>query len=127
MSQLHEIEIGKTRRVIGYVLSILVSLMLLFSGVMKIIGVPEMAENMAKIPNIGEMVTVIGVIELVSLALYWIPKTSNLGFFLLCSYAGGIIVGEIVTGEPPIPGTVVAVLLYVSTFLRKPSLSGLGI
>ena len=127
MSSLHEDGISKSRKIIGYVLSILPSAMILLSGVMKVIGSEEMKANMSAIPNFGELLFLIGVLELVCLLLYWIPKTSNLGFFLLCSYAGGIIVAEIVAGGPPIPGVPVAVLFYVGTFLRKPSLLGLGI
>lgn len=127
MLSLHEDGISKTRRVVGYTLSILVSAMLLFAGLMKVAGAEEMLANMSKIPNIGELVTPIGIIELVCLALYWIPKTSNIGFFLLCSYAGGIIVAEIVGGELPAPGIMVSALLYIGTMLRKPSLFGLGI
>ena len=94
---------------------------------MKLMGAEEMKANMSAIPNVGELLGTIGAIELICLILYWIQKTSNLGFFLLCSYVGGIIVAEMVAGGPPIPGVPVAVLLYVGTFLRKPSLLGLGI
>ena len=124
---LHEAGISKTRRIAGYVLSIIPSLMLLLAGVMKLSGSEEMKNNMAAIPNIADMTFLIGVIELVSLALYWIPRTSNIGFFLLASYAGGIIVAEIVAGGMPLPGVPLAIMLYVGTMLRKPSLSGLGI
>lgn len=127
MSTLHEPQIGKARKIVGYVLSILASLLILFSGLSKIAGTEEMVENMSKLPNFIDKLMLIGVLELVILALYWIPKTSNIGFFLLASYAGGIIVGEIVAGDMPIPGMMVATLFYLGTMLRKPALSGLGI
>ncbi len=127
MSTLHEPQIGKARKIVGYVLSILASLLILFSGLSKIAGTEEMVENMSKLPNFIDKLMLIGVLELVILALYWIPKTSNIGFFLLASYAGGIIVGEIVAGDMPIPGMMVATLFYIGTMLRKPALSGLGI
>lgn len=127
MSSLHDSEIGKTRRVSGYIISIIPSVMIAMSGVMKLLDSDEIRANMNGIPNLSEMMVLIGVIELVCLIFYWIPKTSNLGFFLLCSYVGGIIVAELVAGGPPIPGIPVAILLYVGTFLRKPSLLSLGI
>ena len=127
MSRLHELEISKVRKVSGYLMSIIPSLMIAMSGVMKLVGSEEMKSNMNAIPNFGELLVFVGVLELVCLIFYWIPKTSNLGFFLLCSYVGGIIVAEMVAGGPPVPGIPVAILLYVGTFLRKPSLLGLGI
>ena len=127
MLSLHDLEISKARKISGYIISIIPSLMIATSGVMKLMGAEEMKANMSAIPNVGELLGTIGAIELICLILYWIPKTSNLGFFLLCSYVGGIIVAEMVAGGPPIPGVPVAVLLYVGTFLRKPSLLSLGI
>lgn len=125
--QLHETHISKTRKIAGYALSIIPSLMLLMAGIMKVIGHEALVENMSKITNWGDKILLVGIIELVALALYWIPKTSNIGFFLLASYAGGIIVAEVVGGDFPLPGIMVATMLYVGTMLRKPSLSGLSI
>jgi len=90
----------------------------------KLTASEEIVENLAQY-NIHPQL--LGVVLLGSLALYLVPKTSNIGFFLLCSYMGGVIVGELVRGEMPIVGIVLATLLYVGTMLRKPELSGLGI
>lgn len=126
MSTLHNPKIRKARKITGYILSILPSLMITFSGVAKIAGVPEMIDNMRNI-KLGEFTSFIGVLEIICVIVYWIPKTSNIGFFLLCSYTGGIIVGELVGGGMPIPGLMLSTMLYVGTMLRKPNLSGLGI
>ena len=64
----------------------------------------------------------IGLIEIFVVVLYWIPKTMNIGFFLFCSYAGGIVVGELIHGDVPLPGLVTGAMVYVGTLLRKPSL-----
>jgi hypothetical protein len=127
VNTLHETQISKTRRITGYALSIIPSLMILMAGIMKVIGNEGMLENMNKINNWGDKMLLIGLIELGALALYWIPKTMNIGFFLLASFGGGIIVAEVVGGDIPIPGIMVSSLLYAGTFLRKPSLSGLSI
>ena len=65
-----------------------------------------------------------GAIIVVCLALYWIPKTSSVGFLLLCSFGGGMIVAEIVAGHMPIPGIMLSSMVYVGTILRKPSILG---
>ena len=123
--RLHELEISKTRKITGYVLSILPSLMIVFSGMNKILGSEWMVQAMNTIPNIGEMTPFIGALEISCVILFWIPKTSNIGFFLLCSYTGGIIVAEIVASHTPMPGIVLAIFIYLGTMLRKPYLSGL--
>ncbi|HAA20673.1 MAG TPA: hypothetical protein DCP28_18630 [Cytophagales bacterium] len=126
MSALFESNISKGRRIAGLIVSILPSLMIAFSGFSKVTKADEMVQNMSAV-GLGDKVVLIGAIELIALALYWIPKTSSLGFALMASYAGGIIAIELTGGAPPLPGLMVAVLFYVGTYLRKPSLSGLGI
>lgn len=127
MSTLHETQIGKGRKIAGYVLTILPSLMLLMSGIFKLIGSEEIEKNMSAIPNLLDSIFAIGLAEILAVVLYWIPKTSNIGFFLLASYGGGIILGEIISGQPPVTGIIITTMIYVGTMLRKPALSGLGI
>ncbi len=126
MSTLHEPGINKTRKIIGYLLSILPSLMVLVSGFLKFTEEAAIFETLEKL-GVAEHAVLIGGIEIFLVLLYWIPKVSNIGFFLFCSYAGGIIVGELIIGDIPVPGVTIAILVYVGTLLRKPSLSGLDI
>ena len=72
--------------------------------------------------GVAEHAVAIGLIEIFVVVLYWIPKTMNIGFFLFCSYAGGIVVGELIHGDVPLPGLVTGAMVYVGTLLRKPSL-----
>ena len=74
--------------------------------------------------NLAEHAVVIGLIEIGVVILYWIPKTCNIGFFLFCSYCGGIIVGELILGDVPLPGLATGAMVYIGTLLRKPSLLG---
>ena len=126
MSNLHEPGISKPRRITGYVLSVLPSLMVLLSGFVKFSKNEMILENLERL-GVAEHAVLIGLVEILCVVLYWIPRTSNIGFFLFCSYAGGIIVGELILGDIPIPGIVTAIMIYTGTMLRKPSLSGLGI
>lgn len=116
-------EISKTRNIIGWVLSALPVLALLGGSFNKISGKAELA---AKLPYISSL-PMLGVLSLICVILYLIPKTSNIGFFLMCSYYGGVIVGELAMGEFPLIGILLSIALYVGTMLRKPKLSGLGI
>ena len=127
MTSLHETQISKARKIAGYTISIIASFMLFMAGIMKIIGNEEMKINMTKVTNFGDKLMLIGILEIIILILFWIPRTMNIGFFLLASFGGGIIVAEIVTGEMPVAGILVTTLFYVGTILRKPTLSGLNI
>ena len=130
MAKFHEDQIGKAQKITGYVLSILFSIQILMAGFLKVIGEAAIVERMNNIPNWGDKLMFIGLLELILLALYWIPKTQKLGFYLLCAFVGGIIVAEIAAGThveqgaPPagLVGIVTAVLLYAGTILRKPSM-----
>lgn len=120
-------EISKKRRTIGWVLSGIACAAILTSGTAKLLGVEAIEDSLIQI-NLEQYMTFIGGLEIFCVILYLIPPISNIGFFLLCSYVGGIIAAEMAMGAiPPIIGIVIAILLYVGTMLRKPSLSGLGI
>lgn len=130
MAKFHEDHIGKAQKITGYVLSILFSINIFMAGILKVIHEASIVERMNNIPNWGDKLAFIGILELVLLVCYWIPKTQKLGFYLLCAFVGGIIVAEVAAGThveqgaPPAPlvGIITATLLYAGTFLRKPSL-----
>jgi hypothetical protein len=123
MSTLHETGISKPRRIIGYLLSILASLAVFGSGITKFFPANEIHLLLDRL-GMAEHAVMIGLIEIGVVLLYWIPKASNIGFFLFCSYAGGIIVGELILGDVPLPGLAIGGMIYVGTLLRKPSLVG---
>ena len=74
---------------VGWILSILPSLMLVMSGVMKFVKPPGFTEGLAKIGFPESVVNGLGFVELASVLLYLIPQTSVLGAILLTGYLGG--------------------------------------
>ena len=118
-------EINKTRKIIGWVLSIVPIVAVAGSSLAKLTGRSEVVDGLAQV-NITNP-ALLGGIQIICLALYLIPKTSNIGFFLLCSFFGGVIVGSLAQGDSPMVGIGLSVSLYVGTMLRKPELSGLNI
>jgi hypothetical protein len=68
------------------------------AGILKAIQEDSMPERMSNIPNWGDKLLFIGLLELALLALYWIPKTRELGFYLPGAFVGGIIVAEVAAG-----------------------------
>ena len=117
------VAISKNRKIIGWILSAPPLLALIGGSINKFSNNPELVE---KLPYISSL-PLLGAVSLICVILYLIPKTANIGFFLLCSYFGGVIVGELAMGEFPLVGIALSVCLYVGTLLRKPALSGLSI
>jgi len=122
MANYHDTSISKAQKIAGYTMSILFSIQIIMAGVMKLFLAAPIVENMNAVTNWGDKTLFVGILELIILALYWIPKTQKLGFYLLCSFVGGVIVAEVVAGKPPIAGILISVLLYAGTALRFPKL-----
>jgi len=122
MAKFHEAEIPKWQKITGYAFSIIFSIQILMAGIMKIIGNPDMTENMAKLGSIGDNIFLVGIGELFLLLLYWLPQSRKLGFYLFCSFVGGIIATELIGGRPIFIGISTATLLYAGTIMRFPSL-----
>ena len=106
----------KTKKIISIVLMVIVALMLTMSGVMKLVGGQQVVDGLTKV-GLGNLITVIGVIELISVALFLFPKTYKIGFLLLCSYLGGAVCIELAGGQPPM-AAVFIVIIWISVFLR---------
>ncbi len=110
----------KTTRIISIVLMVIPSLMIIMSGVMKLIGAQQVVDGLTK-GGLGNYIVLFGLIELVSVALLWIPKTRNIGFFLLCSYLGGALSIELASGQMP-TAAILLIIIWISVFLRDRSL-----
>ena len=110
---------SKTKGTVGLILTSIVALALLASGTAKLIGVEMMTQIL------GDKTMFVGLIEIVCVALFLYPKTNNLGFFLLCSYLGGVIATEwIHLSGMPLPGVILNTVLWIGMYLRKPQLFG---
>lgn len=96
------------------------SLMLIMSGIMKLSGSEQIVTGLTK-AGLGNLIAVIGVIELLSVALFLYPKTYKIGFLLLCSYLGGAMSIELAGGQPPMAAVFIA-LIWISVFLREKSM-----
>jgi hypothetical protein len=110
----------KITRITSITLMAISSLMLFMSSFMKLTSAKMMIEGLTK-AGVGNYIILFGVLELLSLILIWIPKTSNIGFFLICSYLGGALSIELASGQPPSAAILLAII-WISVFLRDKSL-----
>jgi chaperone required for assembly of F1-ATPase len=107
---------SKAMTITGWVLTILPSLMLVMSGVMKLQQNEEVVKGFADWPE-GVAIP-IAIAELVSTLLYVIPQTAVLGAILLTGYLGGATATHVRLGEPIWVPVIMGVVIWLGLFLR---------
>jgi len=116
---------GKAVRVVGWVLSVLASLLFVFSAFLKLKGGPDLDQGMAHLGLPASMVKPLAILELTCLAIYLIPPTAVLGAILLAGYIGGTIVTHWRSGDPFIVNIVLGLVVWLGLYLREPRLKEL--
>jgi hypothetical protein len=107
----------KTKRIISIVLMAVSSAMLVMSAVMKLTGSEKIVTGLTQ-AGLGNYVQLLGVTELLSVALFLIPKTFKVGFLLVTSYLGGALSIELAAGQPPMAAMFLTIV-WVSAYLRN--------
>jgi|SRR5882724_51023 len=125
------VPVSKGKLWAGRIISGLAVLFLSFDAVLKFVTpapVP-VAEAFVKVGWPLTLAPVLGVILLVSTALYAIPKTSVLGAILLTGYLGGAVATHLRVGDPLLSHVLfpiyLGVLLWAGLFFREARLRAL--
>lgn len=112
----------KMKQRVGWTITILIALLIAFSAFLKL-SLNEMATTQAKSMGIDDTTyQIIGVIELVSLILFLIPRTGVVGSLLLIAYMGGAIATHLQHQQPFIVPVIIESLVWISAALRFPEL-----
>lgn len=102
----------------GRIMSLLPSLLLIMSAVMKLTKAPQVVEGMTK-SGIPESVLIpLGITELACVVLYLIPWTSVLGAILLTGYLGGAIATHVRLQENFVFIVILGMLVWGGLWLR---------
>jgi hypothetical protein len=109
----------------GRIASALPVLMLLFSGIMKLVKPAMVVQEFSRLGYPESLVIVIGVLELACTVVYIIPRTSVLGAILLTAYLGGAAATHVRIGDPFVFPVVFGVLVWLGLFLRDDRLRAL--
>ena len=116
-------------RWIGRTLSAIAVLFLAFDVAIKLTGSAMAVEGTTQLGFAPEHVPVIGLIELVCLTLYLVPRTAPLGAVLWTGYLGGAIATHLRLDHPLFSHTLfpiyIAVLLWGGLYLRDARVRGL--
>ena len=121
--------ISKSHRVVSYILTTLVTLFLTFDTTMKVLRLAPAVQGTTELGYPAGIVVWIGLIELVCLTLYLVPRTSVLGAVLMTGYLGGAIATHVRIGSPLASHTLfpiyVAFMLWGGLYLREARLRDL--
>ena len=112
----------KTKKIIYWVLTGLVSFVFLGSAIGKFTANEEALKMASSFGLNAKTYTLVGVIELVCLILFIIPRTGIIGAILLASYMGGAIATHLEHGESIIAPCVIETFLLLVAFYRFPEL-----
>lgn len=113
----------------GRVMSGLVVIALTFDVVLKLIRDPHAVQGTAQLGFPPDALLVIGILGLICLVLYVIPRTAIIGAILWVGYFGGTIATHLRLGNPlfthVLSGVYVCVFLWGGLYLRDPRVRAL--
>ncbi|MEI4744970.1 DoxX family protein [Rhodococcus erythropolis] len=111
-----------TARKVGYVLSGLFVVFMLFDGIIHILNLQTVKDASAELGLPDSLALTAGVVQLICLVLYVIPRTSILGAILLTGYLGGAVLTNLRAEQPLLSTTLFAVytgiVMWAGLYLR---------
>ncbi len=119
---------SKLSTIIGWTSTILIGAFMTFSAVMKFVPVEPGSDAEKMLQRLGITITmdqILGVLELIIIALFLIPRTSTVGFVLMVGYLGGALATNLTHGfsnVEAIPIYVIFAVLTLSAYFRNPEL-----
>ena len=127
----HAQSVSKSARWTGLAMSGLVILFLLFDGGIKLVPLEIVTQTSAEIglPTDVGFARTLGILTLIGVVLYAIPRTSVLGAILLTGYMGGAIATHLRIGSPlfshTLFGVYLGLLIWGGLYLRETRLRAL--
>ena len=113
----------KTKKIISWVLAGLVAFIFVGSAISKFTANEE-ALKMASTFGLDSTANyALGIVELVSVILFVIPRTGILGTLLLAAYMGGAIATHLEHGLPVIAPCAIQAFVWIAAFVRFPELT----
>jgi hypothetical protein len=106
----------------GRILSGIAVVFLTFDAAMKVLAVPAAVEATTQLGYPANTLPAIGILQVVCLALYLVPRTAVVGAVLWTGYLGGAVATHVRVASPLLTHTLfpgyVAALLWAGLWLR---------
>jgi hypothetical protein len=113
----------KTKNIINWVLAGLVGFIFLGSACSKLSGGADGIKMAESFGISASNFTMIGVVELISIILFLIPRTGILGTLLLAAYMGGAIATHLEHGQSIAAPAGIAAFVWIVAVFRFPELT----
>jgi hypothetical protein len=110
------------KQIITWSLTGLVGILFLHSSLTKILGDPKTLQIGLNFGLNDTTFKIIGIIELLSIILFLVPRTSILGTMLLIAYMGGAIASHLEHQESIWSAVFVQSFIWLTTIIRFPEL-----
>ena len=110
----------------GYVFTALPVLLLLFSASGKFFKPVGMEANIAPLGWRMDQMTALGIVELICVIIYLIPRTAVFGAVLLTAYLGGATAAHVRIGDPYYVPVIAGILVWLGIYLRETRLWALA-
>jgi len=117
--------VSKKKLWTGSIVSAIPALMLIFSGVMKLVMPPAVVQSFAHFGLPLSIATGLGILEISCALVYAIPRTSVLGAILVTGYLGGATAANVRVGDSFVVPVLLGVLAWVGLYLRDERLRAL--
>ena len=112
---------SKTRRAVNIAAIAIPSLMVVFSGILKVLRSQQAIDTLSQY-GVADYVTILGIMELLFAGLFVYRKTMRLGFILLSCYFAGAISAELshqaLSTKPFVP----LVVIWIGAFIKDRSI-----
>lgn len=95
----------------GRIMSALPGLLILLGSVMKLMRLPSVLEGFARAGVPERLIIPVGLIELICVVIYLIPRTAVLGAILMTGLLGGATITTLRVGDPTYPMPVILGML----------------
>ncbi len=112
----------KTRKIIYWILTGLVTIVFLGSAAGKLTANEEALKMAEGFGIDAKTYTIIGIVEIICLILFIIPRTGILGTLLLAAYMGGAIATHLEHGVSIVAPCIIQSFVFVVAFYRFPEL-----
>lgn len=106
----------------GRVVSVVAILPFVPSAMLKLMAHPMVIEGMTHLGLPRALILPLGILEMLCVVVYLIPRTSVLGAILLTGYVGGAILTHLRIGESVGLQIALGVLIWLGLYLREPRL-----
>jgi len=110
----------RTKQRVGRALNLLISIALIVSGILKLVGVAPYQEMIQELsPNYYSNIYLLGIIAILSGVLFLIPRTFIFGFIASLVFLGGTISAHMQHGDNYAPQLVFVLITITASFLLK--------